>query len=453
MPRQRQGVIATYGDGAVYVRRHRNGSGYAICISGEKERFKKDLTEAKKLGAELGRRHGRPSSNTPLITALDKLFNEDKPSGWGHSYSSSLQEAAEWLRPSYGLAMGDLSRSIIDDAIRRVRSEGLGQSSEDSLRKLWTALLRWSLVHDALDDAAARRAAPTIARREETKVKRSTTEGSVELISRKQVMHWGQLLVQADAAAMITGRWWEALRILFLALVGCRWGEHASLIGEDFDLMDHTVNISWAMRETRHHMWELDYTKNATIRRTSWPEWLDPLLERRLDEIGPGELVFPGVESKRRRKVNRDIPMRGPANWQQGLDEGTLRDLTRTRDGSPIPPPRQHVEGAWMSRWSYDHIWIRSGLAAQYPVKAEVSTVPGKVSSLIYSPHWLRHWCATWLIAPQNPDPALWWHGAGLATPDAAAAIGDSEETFKRTYVGDDNQRLSRIRDGLRRTA
>jgi len=452
MPRQREGVIATYADGDVWIREHRNGSGYQICVTGEKERFRKDLTEAKKLAAELGRRHGQKGAKTPLITALDHLFSNDKPMKWGHSYSSSLQEAAEWLRPDYGKAVGELDRKVIDAAIQRVRAAGVGQSSEDNLRKLWAALLRWAINNDALDPAGVHRATPTIERREEVKVKRSTTEGNQELISRRQVMHWEQLLMQADAAAMITGRWWEALRILFLALVGLRWGEHASLTGADFDLLDKTVNIGWAMRETRHHMWELDYTKNGTVRRTSWPEWLDPLIERRLDEVGPDELMFPGVESKKRRKVNRGKPMLGPANWQDGLQEAVLRELTKTRDGSPIPEPRRHVEGAWMSRWAYDHIWIGSGRAAQYAVKSTVTTVPGKVSSLIYSPHWLRHWCATWLIAPQNPDPALWWHGVGLSVPDAAGAIGDTEETFKRRYVGDDNQRLQRVKAAVRRT-
>lgn len=442
MPRARQNVVAEFGGGNVWVKPSRKGSGYSIFArmadGTVKEHSRKTESAALSLGAELGIDFSAVDGATPLYAVIHRVLVKERPEHWSEAWASRQEELARlWLASILGVAGRDLRASHIDACIKAIRDAGRGRDTERQLRGLWGRLIKWARRNGVVPEG--RDLSPTTDLPPANRARRVHGEHET-LITRGDLPTWEQLQRQARAASEISGRWWEELRVLWLALTGCRWGEHASLVSDAVDLDAGTVEYSWAMREANNLLWELPYGKTGEVRVTSWPRVLDEMLARRLEEVGPGGLVFPGENP-------RDA---GPANWSEDLDGTTVRRLTKTRANEPLPELRP-VAGTWAGRYWWRPIFQSSGVAAGFPVAAYLSTAPRRVSSLAWHPHDYRHWFATWAISPRSEDPARWFEGAGLSIPDAAAAIGDNIETFQRRYVGHSEHATARIVAGLRR--
>jgi integrase len=438
MGRPRKGVKWTSDSGRVYVRESSKGKGYTVIVSGGgPEHSRIDLEDAKKLGARLELDYSALNGATPMFRFANKFLVEDRPVAWSEAWAD-LQQGLwrKWFRPIYGVPGRDLRPDHVDDIIRSMRAAHRSRENEKRLRGLWGRLVKAAKKAEVIP--RDRDLDPTVPLRADTRVRVHGEEGRV--ITRADLPTHEQICDVARWAAELTGNWWEELRVLFLAYVGPRFGDAASLTGKDYDAVTGDITFSWSMREVGGLCYELDYNKTGEQRTVSVVRQLRGLMARRKAEIGPDELFFPGENTGK-------WGGRGPANWQHDLSVERLRELTKTEEEDTPPAPRAHVTGQWMSRYVYNHsIWLRAGQRANLPVKArrnDRKRSDYRVTSLVWHPHDLRHCCATWLIQPREyladgvtPNDERWFWGRGMKARLAANYIGAAEPTFTSRYVG-----------------
>jgi integrase len=131
----------------------------------------------------------------------------------------------------------------------------------------------------------------------------------------------------AAATAALTGVWWRELQILLVAYSGMRWGEHAALTWEQVDPDRRRIRLDRQVVEARNTMIPT-LPKGRRRRITMFPVTtpgdvaLAELMQRRLDELEPGELVFPAARGgwMRRSNYGRQIwdPAAEAVAWPKG---------------------------------------------------------------------------------------------------------------------------------------
>ena len=141
----------------------------------------------------------------------------------------------------------------------------------------------------------------------------------------------------ARAAAARTGVWWRELQILLVAYSGLRWGEQAALTADHVDARRRRITVDCQVLETRHALY-LSAPKNRRRRTTMFPARtpqgvdLTSLVERRLSELEPEDLMFPSPRGLRARRSNyrRNIfePAATAAGWSRhGQGHWTFHSL------------------------------------------------------------------------------------------------------------------------------
>lgn len=106
-----------------------------------------------------------------------------------------------------------------------------------------------------------------------------------------------------------TGHWWRELQLLLVAYSGLRWGEHAALIPEQFDLERRRLSVNRQSIDSRHGLVQ-SLPKGRRRRVTMFPEVtpagfeLAAMLERRLGEVQRGEPIFPAARGGWQRRSN-----------------------------------------------------------------------------------------------------------------------------------------------------
>jgi integrase len=131
----------------------------------------------------------------------------------------------------------------------------------------------------------------------------------------------------AAAAAALTGVWWRELQILVVAYSGMRWGEHVALTWEQVDSDRRRIRLDRQVVEARNSLIPT-LPKGRRRRITMFPVTtpggvaLAELMQRRLDELGPGDVVFPAARGgwMRRSNYGRQIwdPAADAVGWPKG---------------------------------------------------------------------------------------------------------------------------------------
>ncbi len=133
--------------------------------------------------------------------------------------------------------------------------------------------------------------------------------------------------VHALAAATAHRRrrvWWRELEILLVAYSGLRWGEHVALTADRVDLERRRIIVDRQIIETRSAL-EPGAPKGRRHRVSMYPAVtpngvdLAVLVDKRLAEIGPDDLLFPAPYGgwARRSNYGRNIwdPAATDAGW------------------------------------------------------------------------------------------------------------------------------------------
>jgi integrase len=119
-------------------------------------------------------------------------------------------------------------------------------------------------------------------------------------------------MVHALAAAAAHRRrpvWWRELEILLVAYSGLRWGEHVALTADRIDPNRRRITVDHQIIETRSAL-KLALPKGRRRRVTMYPTItaggidLAALVEKRLNEIGPDDLLFPAPQGAWARRSN-----------------------------------------------------------------------------------------------------------------------------------------------------
>jgi integrase len=131
----------------------------------------------------------------------------------------------------------------------------------------------------------------------------------------------------AAATAALTGVWWRELQILLVAYSGMRWGEQVALTWEQVDPDRRRIRVDRQVVEARNTLIPT-LPKGRRRRITMFPVTtpgdvaLAELMQRRLDELEPGELVFPAARGgwMRRSNYGRQIwdPAAEAVAWPKG---------------------------------------------------------------------------------------------------------------------------------------
>jgi integrase len=103
--------------------------------------------------------------------------------------------------------------------------------------------------------------------------------------------------------------WWRELEILLVAYSGLRWGEHAALTADRVDPARRRITVDRQIIETRSAL-KLTPPKGQRPRITMYPALtpcgvdLAALVDRRLQELGPSDLLFPAARGGWARRSN-----------------------------------------------------------------------------------------------------------------------------------------------------
>jgi len=112
--------------------------------------------------------------------------------------------------------------------------------------------------------------------------------------------------------------WWRELEILLVAYSGLRWGEHAALTADRIDPARRRITVDRQVIETRSSL-KLTLPKGRRRRVTMYPAAtpgavdLAALVEKRLAEIAPDDLVFPAAKGGWARRSNYGRNLWDPA--------------------------------------------------------------------------------------------------------------------------------------------
>lgn len=113
----------------------------------------------------------------------------------------------------------------------------------------------------------------------------------------------------ARRTAERTGDWWRELQLLLVAYSGLRWGEHAGLVAEQFDLERRRISVNRQVIDSRSGLLP-GLPKGGRRRVTMFPELtpkgvdLAGMVERRLGEVEFGEPFFPATRGSWQRRSN-----------------------------------------------------------------------------------------------------------------------------------------------------
>ncbi|MHB1446130.1 MAG: tyrosine-type recombinase/integrase [Acidimicrobiales bacterium] len=139
----------------------------------------------------------------------------------------------------------------------------------------------------------------------------------------------GAVHALAAAAAQLHDVWWRELEFLLVAYSGMRWGEHAALTADRLQAPRRRIVIDRQVIETREGL-GLSAPKNRRRRITMYPARtpagidLAEMVERRLGELGPTDLVFPSPKGHwaRRSNFRRNlfVPAASGAAWPVRAD-------------------------------------------------------------------------------------------------------------------------------------
>jgi integrase len=112
--------------------------------------------------------------------------------------------------------------------------------------------------------------------------------------------------------------WWRELEILLVAYSGLRWGEHVALTADRIDATRRRITVDRQVIETRSAI-KLSLPKSRRRRVTMYPATtpggidLAALVEKRLIEIGPQDLLFPAARGAWARRSNYGRNLWDPA--------------------------------------------------------------------------------------------------------------------------------------------
>lgn len=410
MGRQRSGVLyEPVPGGSVYVKKGR-ASGFSIFWqdgSGkDHEHSRTTLRAAQERADQLAAMTATPLAMRPFVSLIEDHLVTKCPEHWSDNYRDNQVTLAKRFSGIYGVACGDLCPEHIELVIHELRADGLAAATERQVAGLWNRLMahgrKWGYVGDG------QKVASRLHKRKGTKVRNGGAKhtGDEERVwHRADLPPWDELFAFAKMAAEHRGVWWEELRALWLCGVGERWGEHAAQRGSDLwfapgsGLAPGQVSVRGKVVEPRYKQfaWE-PYTKNGTVRVTSYPQPLHEMLEHRYRELAhPTELLFPGGD------------------------------------------------GTFESRSAYrSEVFLPVGQALGWPMKGKRND--GRASSLIWHPHDFRHVCATSMLLSPSPDPERWYEGRGMGASEVALALGDTVETILRTYVGKSEAGVEAVR-------
>lgn len=400
MGRRRADVVYTpEASERVSVRARRDASGrtggYRIhwrdAAGRHHESSRPTLADAKDRADQLAAVCRLPDGAKTLLELLEDYLVTRRPDHWVESYATLLTHLAKWFEPSYGVACGELGARHVERAVEELRQLGRAPSTEHQVVGLWNRACAFGRQWGYLGEHQV--TACRITLRKDTKIRATGEEAKVW--HRSDLPTWDELLEFARLAAEVSGVWWEELRVLWLCVVGERWGEHVAQRGQDLwlapgsGLKEGQVRVSGKVTELGHRNFTLDdYTKNGTTRVTAYPRRLHELVERRYRELSaPADLLFPD-----RR-------------------------------------------GSFQSRSGYrSRLFLPIGEKVGWPV---VSRRPnGRPTALLYHPHDFRHVCATSMLTTPSSDPERWFEGRGMSAYEVALALGDTVETILLTYVG-----------------
>lgn len=451
MARERVEVVKEWPSGLVYVRRHDSKPGYAIVFKHGgiwHRKYRAKLEEALDLGEACELSVAVPGIEQPLYALVHHFLVVKRPSSWSDGYVETQTDyAAKWLEHDLGRRCATLDQTVPEQAIDAMRAAGRSAATENHFRSFWSRLVahgkKWGFLVPTVDYQ------PRTDRRKDAKV---VVIGDEHVIHRRDLPSWDDVLAQAHLAAERTGCWWEELRILFIASVGPRWGEHVPLTPRHFGLAElpdprfshplevGEVRINSKVNEDHRRkrqpevaspqpIFTIDaYTKNGTVRITSHPVELDEMLLRRFAEVGSDGLLF---------------PTSSPTAWLERCRKAR-RHVCGTPDEFGVCFESRH---SWRQR-----VFIPTGLAVGWPIKGW--RYPGayrgrpRASSLAWTEHDYRHLAATTLLAPAGEH---FTDGGGLDLQAVAAALGDTEETIQRRYLGRSDKTRGRIRSAVRR--
>lgn len=144
-----------------------------------------------------------------------------------------------------------------------------------------------------------------------------------------EIPAWQAVHALAKACAEHSGAWWRELEILLVAYSGLRWGEHAALRAERVDPGRRRINVDRQVVETRSRLMET-LSKGRRRRVAMYPATtpgaldLAAMVERRLGELEPNGLLFPGPLGGWARRSNYGRSTWNPAaqavGWPQRAD-------------------------------------------------------------------------------------------------------------------------------------
>jgi site-specific recombinase XerC len=143
----------------------------------------------------------------------------------------------------------------------------------------------------------------------------------------------------ARRVAERTEVWWRELQVLLVAYSGMRWGEHAGLTVEQVDIGKRQLRIDRQIVEASgklHPSLPKGRRRRTTMFPAETPQGVDlaGLVEKRLTELDPGQVLFPAAKGGLLRRSNYGRQMWDPAcddvDWPR-QDDGrwlwTFHDL------------------------------------------------------------------------------------------------------------------------------
>ncbi len=134
-------------------------------------------------------------------------------------------------------------------------------------------------------------------------------EATDRAVTRAEIPSVEAVHALARTTAEQTGVWWRELQILLVAYSGMRWGEHVALTADQLDAGQRRIHIERQVIETRSALKETlpkSRRRRTTMYPASTPGSIDlaAMVERRLEELGDGGLVFPAPRGGWARRSN-----------------------------------------------------------------------------------------------------------------------------------------------------
>lgn len=366
---------------------------------------------------------------------LDDQGREVNRLGWVTRRSSAYRT---WFREYFHLACLDLPRSFREEialAIRKGTAHGRpgSLSLEKSVDGAALALITYGQRHGYFpEDRVFPRNVP-----KRVRAVRREAGDEVRVRKRDELPTVRECLAFSRHAALYSGVWWDRLRWLLAFFLGPRIGElHALTLDDVVRLRNGRIKLritakrNWLDRDEPVH----NHTKNFKERSIMVPQFLTPMLRRRLAEL----------ETLRRTGRTGVLPL---------FPEIVMPRARAARARSGIV-----IEGKFAGKDQLSSQWRNVGMRAGFPVRTWTTTANNgrsgeaaqiRPSSLKWRMHDARHHAATWMLAPIVAGKTL--EGLGMDLKTVAYVLGDDEETIRRSYIGHSRAREAAADDALGR--